>query len=127
MTTRLDPDTLVTFGADVLPAVGLPEPDARLVAESLITADLWGHPSHGMLRLDWYVAGLWSGRDAPGHRDVPDEHEDPDLDRYLADRAVSDVPPPTQAESSDGPLLRAGRRGSRTVGTEPFALLTVAR
>jgi LDH2 family malate/lactate/ureidoglycolate dehydrogenase len=77
MTTRLDPDTLVTFGADVLPAVGLPEPDARLVAESLITADLWGHPSHGMLRLDWYVAGLWSGRDAPGHRDVPDEHEDP--------------------------------------------------
>jgi LDH2 family malate/lactate/ureidoglycolate dehydrogenase len=85
MTMRLDPDNLVTFGADVLRVVGVPEPDARLVVESLVTADLWGHPSHDMLRLDWYVARLRSGCDAPGHRDLPDEHEDADLDRYLAD------------------------------------------
>jgi LDH2 family malate/lactate/ureidoglycolate dehydrogenase len=60
MTARLDPDALAVFGATVLRAVGVPEPDARLVAESLVTADLWGHPSHGMLRLDWYVARLRS-------------------------------------------------------------------
>jgi LDH2 family malate/lactate/ureidoglycolate dehydrogenase len=32
-----------------------------LVSESLVTADMWGHPSHGMLRLPWYVARLQSG------------------------------------------------------------------
>ena len=61
MTARLAPDALVAFGADVLVAVGVPEPDARLVADSLVTADLWGHASHGMLRLGWYVARLRSG------------------------------------------------------------------
>lgn len=61
MTARLAPDALVAFGADVLQAVGVPDADARLVADSLVTADLWGHPSHGMLRLGWYVARLRSG------------------------------------------------------------------
>ena len=37
------------------------EADARLVSESLVTSDLWGHPSHGMLRLAWYVARVRSG------------------------------------------------------------------
>ncbi|GAA0977579.1 Ldh family oxidoreductase [Acrocarpospora macrocephala] len=46
---------LITFGTRVLTSVGVPEPDARLVADSLVTADMWGHPSHGMLRLGWYV------------------------------------------------------------------------
>jgi len=61
MTARLAPDALVAFGTDVLVAVGVPDADARLVADSLVTADLWGHPSHGMLRLGWYVARLRSG------------------------------------------------------------------
>jgi LDH2 family malate/lactate/ureidoglycolate dehydrogenase len=61
MTARVDPTALTDLGTEVLQAVGVPEPDARLVAESLVTADLWGHPSHGMLRLDWYVARLRSG------------------------------------------------------------------
>jgi LDH2 family malate/lactate/ureidoglycolate dehydrogenase len=38
MTARLDPDALCAFGAAVLQAAGVPEPDARLVAESLVTA-----------------------------------------------------------------------------------------
>jgi hypothetical protein len=61
MTARIAPDALVAFGADVLVAVGVPEPDARLVADSLVTADLWGPASHGLLRLGWYVARLRSG------------------------------------------------------------------
>nr|MDT0659757.1 Ldh family oxidoreductase [Micromonospora sp. DSM 115978] len=57
----MNPEQLVTFGTAVLRAVGVPEDDARLVADSLVTADRWGHPSHGLLRLGWYVARLRSG------------------------------------------------------------------
>ena len=59
--SRIDPEALRTFGARVLTALGVPTDDARLVAESLVQADLWGHGSHGMLRLPWYVARLRSG------------------------------------------------------------------
>jgi LDH2 family malate/lactate/ureidoglycolate dehydrogenase len=54
-------DALVDHGLKILTAHHVPESDARLVAESLVTADVWGHPSHGMLRLPWYVARLKSG------------------------------------------------------------------
>lgn len=52
---------LVEMSTHILIEKGVPEPDARLVAESLVTADLWGHPSHGLLRLPWYVARIESG------------------------------------------------------------------
>jgi LDH2 family malate/lactate/ureidoglycolate dehydrogenase len=55
------PDRLARFGSDVLRALGVPRADADLVSESLVTADLWGHASHGMLRLAWYAARLRSG------------------------------------------------------------------
>jgi LDH2 family malate/lactate/ureidoglycolate dehydrogenase len=45
----------------VLAAVGVPDADARLVADSLVTADLWGHQSHGVLRLSWYVNRIRAG------------------------------------------------------------------
>ena len=59
--TLLDPDRLTEFGAAVLESLGVPPQDARLVSDSLVTADLWGHPSHGMLRLPWYLGRLASG------------------------------------------------------------------
>ena len=59
--TVADPARLTAFGADVLVRLGVPDADAALVADSLVTADLWGHPSHGMLRLPWYAARLRSG------------------------------------------------------------------
>ncbi|TYL51755.1 Ldh family oxidoreductase [Nocardioides sp. BGMRC 2183] len=66
MSTRtLDPDQLTEFGDAVLVSLGVPETDARLVSDSLVTADLWGHPSHGMLRLPWYVERLRSGAMRP--------------------------------------------------------------
>ena len=58
---RYAPEVLRGFGADVLRALGMPVADAALVAESLVQADLWGHGSHGMLRLPWYAARLRSG------------------------------------------------------------------
>jgi LDH2 family malate/lactate/ureidoglycolate dehydrogenase len=58
---RFDAERLTAFGTDVLTSLGVPTDDAALVSDSLVTADLWGHPSHGMLRLGWYVARLRSG------------------------------------------------------------------
>jgi LDH2 family malate/lactate/ureidoglycolate dehydrogenase len=49
------------FAAAVLAAVGVPAADARLVADSLVAADLWGHQSHGVLRLSWYVNRIRAG------------------------------------------------------------------
>ena len=59
---RLVPaEELTGFGAAVLEAEGVPRDDAALLADTLVTAELWGHASHGMLRLPWYVDRLRSG------------------------------------------------------------------
>jgi LDH2 family malate/lactate/ureidoglycolate dehydrogenase len=58
---RISPEALREFGTRVLTALGVPEDDGALVADSLVQADLWGHQSHGFLRLPWYVARLRSG------------------------------------------------------------------
>lgn len=61
MTRNLRPEPLLAFGQAVLEAHGVPEADARLLSDSLVAAELWGHSSHGMLRLPWYVERLRSG------------------------------------------------------------------
>src|SRR5215204_371768 len=58
---RLSPDSLRSFATRVLGTLDVPGDDAALVADSLVQADLWGHQSHGVLRLPWYVARLRSG------------------------------------------------------------------
>jgi LDH2 family malate/lactate/ureidoglycolate dehydrogenase len=58
---RIPPERLRAFGAAVLEGNGVPAEDAALVADSLVQADLWGHQSHGFLRLPWYVARLRTG------------------------------------------------------------------
>jgi LDH2 family malate/lactate/ureidoglycolate dehydrogenase len=54
-------DALRAFAAAVYERAGLPPADAALIADSLVQADLWGHQSHGVLRLGWYLARLRSG------------------------------------------------------------------
>jgi LDH2 family malate/lactate/ureidoglycolate dehydrogenase len=54
-------DALTDFTTAVLRAQGVPAPDADLLADTLVTAELWGHASHGMLRLPWYVTRLRTG------------------------------------------------------------------
>jgi LDH2 family malate/lactate/ureidoglycolate dehydrogenase len=61
MMTHAAPERLTEFAAAVLQAEGVPADDARLVGRCLVQAELWGHPSHGMLRLSWYVARIRSG------------------------------------------------------------------
>lgn len=60
-TPRIDPERLIDFGAAVYTSVGMPEADARLVADTLVQADLWGHQSHGVLRLGWYLDRVRNG------------------------------------------------------------------
>jgi len=55
---RIDAERLIDFGAAVYASAGMPEPDARFVADTLVQADLWGHQSHGVLRLGWYLERL---------------------------------------------------------------------
>ena len=58
---RVRPDRLAAFAGDVLAAAGVPQADAAFVAGCLVQAELWGHPSHGVLRLGWYVARIRAG------------------------------------------------------------------
>lgn len=57
----LNPDALRDFATAVYQSAGVPQDDAWIVADSLVQADLWGHQSHGLLRLTWYLARLRSG------------------------------------------------------------------
>jgi LDH2 family malate/lactate/ureidoglycolate dehydrogenase len=61
VTAPIDPAQLTAMVTGILQKLGLPESDAALVADSLVVADLWGHQSHGVLRLPWYAARLRSG------------------------------------------------------------------
>jgi len=60
-TRGVDPDRLARFAAAVYASAGVPETDAALLADTLVQADLWGHQSHGVLRLDWYLARIRKG------------------------------------------------------------------
>jgi LDH2 family malate/lactate/ureidoglycolate dehydrogenase len=53
-TSPIDAARLVDFATAVYAGEGVPESDARLLADTLVQADLWGHQSHGVLRLGWY-------------------------------------------------------------------------
>ena len=58
MTDRIDAERLRRFASACLSVQGMPVADADLVADSLVQADLWGHQSHGVMRLPWYGARI---------------------------------------------------------------------
>ena len=58
---RIDPLSLIEFATAVYSGAGVPADDASLLADSLVQADLWGHQSHGVLRLGWYLDRLRNG------------------------------------------------------------------
>ncbi len=58
---RVDANRLIDFGTAVYATAGMPEADARLVADTLVQADLWDHQSHGTLRLGWYLDRIRNG------------------------------------------------------------------
>jgi LDH2 family malate/lactate/ureidoglycolate dehydrogenase len=62
---RIDPAQLADLAVAILQGHDVPTDDAVLITDSLIQADLWGHQSHGVLRLPWYVERLRQGAMAP--------------------------------------------------------------
>lgn len=58
---RIDARQLLEFAAAVYTSAGVPDADARLLADTLVQADLWGHQSHGVLRLGWYLDRIRNG------------------------------------------------------------------
>ena len=61
MPQRIEPEKLINFAAAVYETTGVPEQDAHLIADTLVQADLWGHQSHGVLRLGWYLDRIRNG------------------------------------------------------------------
>lgn len=58
---HIAPETLRERVAALYRAVGLPEEHAALVAETLVRADMWGHSSHGVMRVPWYLDRVRNG------------------------------------------------------------------
>jgi LDH2 family malate/lactate/ureidoglycolate dehydrogenase len=109
---QVAPDKLRTFSAAVLTAHGVPFADATLVADSLVTADLWGHSSHGVLRLPWYIDRIRAG--------VMDPVTAPELAVDAGPVAVLDgrdgVGQVLTARAAEEALRRAGDHGVGAVG-----------
>ena len=65
MTGRIDAEALRDFASAVYQGAGMPGDDAYLVVDTLVQADLWGHQSHGVLRLGWYLDRIRNGVMSP--------------------------------------------------------------
>jgi LDH2 family malate/lactate/ureidoglycolate dehydrogenase len=57
----VDADQLLAFSSLIYERAGMRAADAHLAADTLVQADLWGHQTHGVMRLPWYVGRLKSG------------------------------------------------------------------
>jgi len=60
-TLRFPPDVIHSFIASAFRTVGVPEADARLVADVLVSADLRGIRSHGAARINFFLVRLERG------------------------------------------------------------------
>ncbi len=62
----LRPAALESFAAQLLQAGGCSPADAKLVASSLVDANLKGYDSHGVMRVPYYVQAIKDGEVVPG-------------------------------------------------------------
>src|SRR5512136_1128752 len=65
---RVPVDVLVPFMIDACVAMGIPREDARIIADVLITSDLWGVRSHGVAHLKMYYERMKAGLQLPATR-----------------------------------------------------------
>ena len=54
-------DQLLEFSRSMLVAAKVHPETSNLLAETLVCAELWGHQSHGLLRLPWYLERIATG------------------------------------------------------------------
>jgi L-2-hydroxycarboxylate dehydrogenase (NAD+) len=65
---------LLSFTSKIFQGIGCPEKDAFIAATALLSADLRGIDSHGVVRLTGYVR-LWEAKRANPHPDIRIIHE----------------------------------------------------
>src|SRR3954462_13545287 len=58
---RVSREALTGWARDCLEKVGVPAPEAKLVAESLVQTSVWCVDSHGVLRLTHYLRRMTIG------------------------------------------------------------------
>ena len=131
MEAPIAPDRLLDFATAAYVGAGMPEADARLAADTLVQADLWGHQSHGVLRLPWYVARLKAGVCDPvakpdlvvdaGAIAVMDGHDA--MGQVLTARAMEDAIRRAKAHGIGAVALRR----SNHFGTAMYFTLMAAR
>lgn len=128
---RIAPDRLLDFATAVYASVGMPDADARLAADTLVQADLWGHQSHGVMRLSWYLARLEAGVCDPvakpelvvdaGAVAVLDGHDG--MGQVLTARAAEEAVSRAKAHG----IGAVGLRNSNHFGTAMYFTLMAAR
>lgn len=62
---RVPAAQLTEFATELFIKGGVSRPEARLVAESLVSANLRGHDSHGVMRIPYYLDGVAKGEVKP--------------------------------------------------------------
>ena len=62
------PDTLQSAVRKILSAAGSPDPEAALISERLVKANLTAHDSHGVMRMHQYMEALRGGVIQPGRK-----------------------------------------------------------
>ena len=62
----LQPAALELFAAELIQAGGTSAHEARLVAASLVDANLKGYDSHGVMRVPYYIQAIKDGEVVPG-------------------------------------------------------------
>lgn len=68
MTVIVKPQALQDLARDIFAAAGAPTDIAAVVAESLVTTNLLGHDSHGVLRVKQYIGMMRRGMIQPAER-----------------------------------------------------------
>ena len=130
-TAKIDPTGLLDFATSVYVAAGMSQEDAHLCADTLVQADLWGHQSHGVMRLSWYAARLKAGVCNPkakpelvvdaGGLALIDGHDG--MGQVLTARAAQEAIRRAKAHG----IAAVGIRNSNHFGTALYFTLTAAR
>ncbi|MEK6710929.1 MAG: Ldh family oxidoreductase [Nitrospinota bacterium] len=107
-TVRFPPEVVRSFLFACFRAAGVPEADARLAAEVLLSADLRGIRSHGLARVPYFLARLERGRinKSPRMKLTSSSDTTAILD---ADNAIGILASNRAMEEA---MARAGRHGS---------------
>lgn len=128
---RINPDRLRDFVKAVYIEAGMPDADAWLCADTLVQADLWGHQSHGVMRLSWYEARLRAGVCTPvakpeilvdaGALAVIDGHDG--MGQVLAAKAVTEA----MSRAKEHGIGAVAVRNSNHFGVAAYYTLMAAR